>query len=73
MTACIELREMLDGSLAIVIHPYDYEGLAKVLRPIFEVRKKEFKAYQSCVLESFSIDRPTKTLRFLYDGVVSGY
>ena len=69
-THCIGLREVLSGSPAPMVSPEDPAALAEALAAMAEPgARAPFTAYQPRAAERFSIDRPARALRSLYDEV----
>ncbi|MEX0729852.1 MAG: glycosyltransferase family 4 protein [Aquisalimonadaceae bacterium] len=71
-TSCIGLREVLQGSPAPMITPGNAEALAYALVNCSSPQyRAEFEAYQSTAIERFSIDRPARALRDLYEDLAT--
>ncbi len=67
---CIGLREVLEGSPAAMVNPEDSVALAKALLDATAPGQVEaFREYQPVAIERFSIARPARALRELYDSL----
>ena len=69
-TNCIGLREVLEGSPAPMVNPEDAPALAHALVSVATPEQRaRFAAYQPTAVERFSIARPARALRELYDSL----
>ena len=67
-TNCIGLRGILQGSPAVMVTPKDASALAVAIADEMNCsRKSEFEAYAPMAKERFTLDKPSRELKKLYD------
>jgi len=71
-TDCIGLNEVLTGSPAVMVEPRNSTALAGAIAgEINNSRTEEFGKYSLIAKERFSLERPSRELKKLYDKLVS--
>jgi glycosyltransferase involved in cell wall biosynthesis len=70
-TNCIGLREVLEGSPALVVKPKDSRALSEAISEcVSEDKRQVFKAYAETAVARFSLDLPAKSLAGLYEKMI---
>lgn len=65
-TSCVGLNEVLQGTPAYIVPPRDAKALAEALITALQAGCKPFLEFQPIAKERFSVDRPARALKHLY-------